>query len=254
MGYSPAAIVRTTKLLEIGVLKPGCSILEVGAQEAQGPGIAEAVAEVAKFMGLKVDVPQYPDVVPMSDIYRLLGFEYLAIDVNNLHGSMFFDLNTETVPAALKNKFDWVNNEGTLEHVANPLNTLRVIHDFTKPGGYMKHSSPLMGWPDHGLFYATPKLWLTMAGDNKYRIESISSERNDEHVRGPEWYPWLDVAYPDIWIHLSFQKTSDAEFVPPLDHLETDRMNMIRNKLRGNAVRYTDPKDKPLSWWKRTFG
>jgi hypothetical protein len=79
-------------------------------------------------------------------IYAALGIEYLAIDVDGACGSTFFDLNTFAAPAAWCSAFDFVNNEGTIEHLANPINGFHVAHDIAKVGAVIRHNFPLVGW------------------------------------------------------------------------------------------------------------
>jgi hypothetical protein len=35
-----------------------------------------------------------------------------------------------------------VNNEGTVEHFANPMNDFQVAHEIAKPGGVIRHNFP----------------------------------------------------------------------------------------------------------------
>jgi hypothetical protein len=227
----------------MGILSPGCSIVEFGAQEVNGDpeAIRCAVLDIAKHLGKKVEVAPLRAPVDMSAMYRLLGFEHKAIDVNYLHGSDFFDLNTERVPESDRGRYDWVNNEGTTEHVINQMNALCAAHDYCKSGGHMTHSVPVIGWVDHGLMNATPKFWALLAGANDYKMVSARFVVDPIAHKLPEWYSrWespADFTYRDVWLHLIFQKTKDRPFVIPVDHLEFDKDGTVALRLKENAAR-----------------
>jgi hypothetical protein len=70
------------------------------------------------------------------------GVQYSAIDVDGAHGSSFLDLNTSEPPLYWRNVFDFINNEGTIEHLVNPINGFLVAHEMVKVGGVIRQWTP----------------------------------------------------------------------------------------------------------------
>ena len=131
MGYSPLYFpCHVQGWLEAGWLKPGQALMDFGAQEFDsGP----CDGAFLRTHGL-------PDNATIREVYEKLGIKYHSIDVDGAHGSTFFDLNSQAPPADWLGAFDFVNNEGTIEHLVNPINGFQVAHEMTKVGGVIRHS------------------------------------------------------------------------------------------------------------------
>ena len=138
-------------------------------------------------------------------IWRWLGVEYLAIDIDGSPDALALDLNCDAVPAAGRSKYGLVTNFGTTEHVANQANAFKIIHDLTALGGIMVHNLPCHH-PDHGLINYNPKFFWALGRANNYGRTSMCA-------------PTL--ADPES-IRVAFQKQHDFDFVTPLDVTNTD--------------------------------
>ena len=79
-----------------------------------------------------------------------------------------FDLNSCSPPLNRRDGFDFVNNEGTIEHLVNPINSFQVAHEIAKVGGVIRQNFPFTGWREHGFFYGTTKFYAHWIGDNGY--------------------------------------------------------------------------------------
>ncbi len=123
-----------------------------------------------RFDSLVVDGIIGSGMPRVGSIYEMLGIDYTAIDVDNAVGSTFFDLNTYATPPEWLGTFDFVNDEGTIEHLVTPINCFHVAHDLVKVGGVIRHSFPLIGWREHGFFYPTTKFCAHLVGDNGYEL------------------------------------------------------------------------------------
>ena len=82
----------------------------------------------------------------------------MPVDYDAQFETLLLDLNYDDVPAAHRNRYDLTTNCGTTEHVVNQMNSFRIIHDMTKPGGFMLHDLPWSGMYNHGLFNYKPHL------------------------------------------------------------------------------------------------
>ncbi|HEY9704021.1 MAG TPA: hypothetical protein V6C58_16345, partial [Allocoleopsis sp.] len=85
----------------------------------------------------------------VTKIFYQLIFNYQEISAIDLHGtdkSHKFDLN---YPLPIKQRFDISINIGTGEHIFNVYQFFKTLHDVTLPKGFIIHTMPFSGWPDH---------------------------------------------------------------------------------------------------------
>ena len=103
-----------------------------------------------------------------KDLYKEL-FDCDRVMAIDMHGptSLNLDLNQ---PLDLKGTFSVVYNHGTLEHIFNPAQVLRTMHDHCEVGGLMLHESPFTGWIDHGFYTIQPTLYYDLAAANSYDL------------------------------------------------------------------------------------
>ena len=245
MGYIAETFSHQTQSwLDAGWLQPGHNLIELGAQEYYSQA-SDSVLRVGAFLrhnGMpddKIDALVANGLPSVRDIYEAIGVKYFSIDVDGAHGSTFFDLNTSAPPAHWKNTFDFVNNEGTIEHLVNPINGFQVAHEIAKVGGVIRHSFPLIGWPDHGFFYATPKFYAHMVGDNRYeKLRAAAVEIGRPRFEDPFFTtvdhggnPLPPPTITDLGGELIYRKTSDRPFVIPTDHIGGPNADAVRQKL-----------------------
>jgi SAM-dependent methyltransferase len=218
-----------------GWLPKGGRLIDFGAQAFAGdPALIKK-----DLAGLGIDLER-PTV---ADAYRALGIDYIAIDVDASNGSLFFDLNTQAPPSEWVGAFDMVNNEGTIEHLANPMNGLQVAHELVKVGGVVHHSVPMLGHRKHGLFNATPKLWSELMLANHYQPLQAFIDFQEEDVafgytgftvRDSMGNPSAALRASNAWVTLTYRKTRDAPFVIPTDHLLFPLGSVVAADLRRN--------------------
>jgi len=258
MGYTAHYFQHAVQLwFERGWLKPGQRLIEFGAQEffadptetQRGVGdflVAHGASPAAIVKILENGLPK------VDAIYAAMGIDYLAIDVDDAHGSTFFDLNTFGAPPAWRNAFDFVNNEGTIEHLANPLNGFHVAHDIAKVGGVIRHNFPLIGWSQHGFAYLTTKFYAHLVGDNAYEVLKVQATVSEPTpfedplfttcvvLTGERAAPTKQIPPPavtNIWGELIYRKTGDQPFIMPVDHVEGPNATMVRSRLIENYRR-----------------
>jgi hypothetical protein len=260
MGYTALYFQHAVQFwFDKGWLAPqrGQRIVEFGAQEFFADA-ADTRREVGAFLGrhgasaetissvLGAELPQ------VDAIYEAVGIDYLSIDVDEAHGSTFFDLNTFEAPAAWRNAFDFVNNEGTLEHLAKPLNGFHVAHDIAKVGGIVRHNFPLIGWSQHGFANLTTKFYAHLVGDNAYEVLKVHATVTESTpfddplfttcsaLTGDPENPIRMIPPPavtNIWGELVYRKIHDRPFVMPVDHVEGPNAVAVRERLAANYHR-----------------
>lgn len=138
---------------------------------------------VVRKFGLEYDDSLYEKVryetsVNAYDFFKMFGFEQVeAVDVSDYEGaSIIFDLNAKLLPKELEEKFDYVIDGGTLEHVFSSACALENMSRMVKKGGYIVHQAPLAGWIDHGFYSISPTLFLDYYTANQWDIEQINVE------------------------------------------------------------------------------
>ena len=111
-----------------------------------------------------------------KDFYLALGcLSYDSIDINGDQGSFSFDLNYNLIDEyKFHNKFDFVINNGTSEHLFNQLSFFKNTHELCENGGLMLHIVPFIGYVNHGFFNYPPLFFIDLASANNYEVVKIA--------------------------------------------------------------------------------
>ena len=247
MGYTAEYFpTHVARWLDEGWLFPGARLIEFGAQEFYcDPQVAreqtrafllargKSPAEIEGALGRS-------GAFPVAGVYRALGIDYVAIDVDETYGSTFFDLNTFAPPPEWRGTFDMVNNEGTIEHLINPINGFQVTHELLKPGGVARHSAPLTGWREHGLFHPTSGFYVAMLNENRYELLEAKADARPAQAWDDQLFKLaqpLDIH--DLWALIIYRKQIDGPFRPPADHLLTPRAAAIASRLAADWTAFS---------------
>jgi SAM-dependent methyltransferase len=246
MGYTPDYFnSHVARWLAEGYLPPGGRLLDFGSQELVGDAeeIANCVKRFLREQGSAARAISPDGRYYVAKIFEAIGIRYHSIDVDEQFGALFFDLNTFRAPEAWIGQFDFVNNEGTIEHLINPINGFHVAHDVLKVGGVARHSVPLTGWQDHGFMYPTTKFYACLMGANRY--EPLQAHLEPNKVHGLQDDPTFTVKpasgpafISDIWLHLTYRKVHPDPFQIPADHLFTPDADKIAKRLSANFASY----------------
>lgn len=171
-----------------------------------------------------------------GEIFEAAGFSYASIDIARGFNTTVVDLNHEAVPEEFVGAFDLVMNFGTTEHIFNQFNSFAAIHESTKPGGYMFHSLPSIGFTDHCYFTYNGRFFCDLARYNKYKIVDmwLDGPAGDDdafaflrsfsgtfpalkqrltRIGAEERESTIDaLKIPNISISVLYQKTNNADF------------------------------------------
>lgn len=183
MGISFAAISRMEQL---GLLGPGCSILDIGSSNLYSAGVSQLEGFVSKYaphltghhdFAERLAAGSAYDPVKggangafVGELFERVGMNYVSFDIADGYKTVILDLNRAQLPPRLHAKFDLVLNFGTTEHILNQFNCFQVMHDATKVGGHIYHSLPAIGYVDHGYITYTGRFFFDIAGYNEYEI------------------------------------------------------------------------------------
>ena len=121
-----------------------------------------------------------------KEYFTSIGFkDYKSIDINGAYESYQFDLNkniSETYN--FDEKYDFVINNGTGEHVFNQYSLFLNFHNLTKLNGVMLNILPFIDWINHGFYNFNPIFFADLAASNNYEIVKISlANRNGAELK-----------------------------------------------------------------------
>lgn len=173
MGLGPPVIALYQQLKTLGMFDDVKKVMELGSQNIWAPHITmvrrlfESFSRPGPSNGLIQGL--IARTASARDFYEELGFTYTCVDTDAKFGALALDINFDPVPPEHFGQYDFVTNHGTTEHLINQLNAFKMIHDFTRPGGYMLHALPFLGQWEHGFFNYQPNLFDALARYNSYK-------------------------------------------------------------------------------------
>jgi hypothetical protein len=242
MGASTLPLLMALK--RRGYIPNGSAVIEIGAQQLDESFVSatEDIAATGRFFGVTTPPPSFARTGPRSDtnvlagaplareFWTWLGLNYASIDIDGSPGSIALDLNYDEVPAELVGRYDMVTNFGTTEHVANQLQSFKIIHDLAAAGALMLHVLPAGGMPNHGLVSYNPKFFWMLGRSNGYKIAFMTMGQSQRDAGLPDdlveflalYEPQAKsefAAYtmPATSVVVALQKVFDMPFVAPLD-------------------------------------
>jgi hypothetical protein len=241
--------------LEIGLPISPCSMLDIGQSNIYDAD-TERLAAWLQRRGGRSPVGWIADYAArsgrdaggnrtnaafLSELCAIIGIDYWALDIINGPRVLLCDLNRDGLPENLLEKFEFVLNSGTTEHVLNQYNAFKIIHDATAPGGEMLHILPISGYTDHGYVHYTSRFFFDLAGYNDYEIlqavyvsAGVDSQLFDSVRDYAAIFPMLrqvessglmiaidryapEPSIADLGIVLRYRKKRSARFVGALD-------------------------------------
>ena len=75
-----------------------------------------------------------------------------------------------------KESFDYIINGGTLEHVFDIKKAVSNMSGMLKCGGIIMHTSPAVGWVNHGFYSISPTFFQDFYSVNGFEIENLELE------------------------------------------------------------------------------
>jgi len=175
MGTSSYNLDTICWLHESGHFSMPAAIADIGCQQLSHP-TNDAVIRFARHFGGEVPAA-FTHYSYMGELYRASGFDYVSLDIAEAPYVRRFDLNSDTVCAELRERFDIVVNSGTTEHVLNQLNAFKTVHDLAKPGGLIYCMFLVNGFGPHGLLLYCERFADLLASANGYEV--ILRERHE---------------------------------------------------------------------------
>ncbi|MBI4963473.1 MAG: hypothetical protein HY913_09360 [Desulfomonile tiedjei] len=229
MALGPLVLKVFVDLKKSGSFADIKSVMEIGSTDVESEKDIAALEDFLRAFGVNPEknlVDRIAEKGPARLLFETVGFKYGCIDFDGRHGALQLDLNWDSVPREHYQAYDLVMNLGTSEHVMNQFNVFKVLHDLTKPGGYMLHDVPFLGFLDHGLFVYSARMVWHLCRENNYVPVFMCIEADTESFQLPEnirasfedfYGNFSDVRYQNAAILALLRKTDDREFVCPTD-------------------------------------
>lgn len=126
-------------------------------------------------------------IILFKEILKVEKFE--SVDISNEEGADYvFDLNKEYDDQNnnLNNKYDFVIEGGTMEHLSNNQQYLKNVFNFLKTDGYFFCSTPSSGYAEHGLYQFSPTFISDLYFKNKeiIKLTFLGLEVNSQKTKG----------------------------------------------------------------------
>ncbi|MCB9062415.1 MAG: methyltransferase domain-containing protein [Halobacteriovoraceae bacterium] len=104
-------------------------------------------------------------------VLKKIGFKNVeSVDYSDFEKCTWtHDLNNP-VPEQYHNKYDYIVDDGTMEHVFDQIQVLKNIHLMLKEGGRIIHINPSSNNFDHSFYMYSPTFFLDYYCANKYQI------------------------------------------------------------------------------------
>ncbi len=162
-------------------------------------------------------------------LFSLLGFdEIISLDASKYENAdIIYDLNQDTLPSAMQERFDMVLDPGTIEHVFHLPNCLKNIFNMLRIGGRVIHISPSSNHLDHGFYMFSPTLFRDYYLANHFALQSIRliqhkpqlafswkfSDYSPEKFR-PFSFGGLDSSMYAVYVIASKKENSRCDVIP----------------------------------------
>lgn len=156
------------KILMLGKLDINLTVDELYSLARRMDYTLTAITQIKTTEKLKL--------IDSYSFFSLLGFdEVRAMDISDYEGAdIIFDLNSEKCLPELKNRFDYIVDGGTLEHVFHVPNALNSIVEMLSLNGKVYHYVPAANYINHGFYSFSPSLFIDFYKSKKFFIENVS--------------------------------------------------------------------------------
>ncbi len=221
MGFNPGVLDFVTECSQEFGLPGHSAILDVGTSELFCADDAQSLNRFLVFFGAQpypeTELARMANRGFAADLLIRAGFHYTAIDFADLPHTTRLDLNYDDLPAEHYERYDFVLNSGTSEHILNQYNVFKVMHQATQVGGLMYHGVPMAGEFEHGIFTYNPKFFWALAEANEYQLLRIwgwaSSESHALAESMQAEIPFNNrLMAHDAYLHVLLRRTSGRAF------------------------------------------
>jgi hypothetical protein len=166
-----------------------------GFHVSQEPESWQRAKRIASIRIPGSDPEQFLQADGYSETFlRYLGAQsVISMDFSDYEGAeIIHDLNTP-VPCALENRFDFIFDGGTLEHVYNIPVAMGNIKSMLRCGGVFVSANAANNQLGHGIYQFCPELfWVAFGPESGFAIEQMALVPRVSGETMPERIPLVD--------------------------------------------------------------
>ena len=141
--------------------------------------------------------------------------EYKSIDIDEVHGSLKFDLNFNIKDKYdFAEQYDFVTNFGTTEHIFNQLSCFENVHNLCKVDGIIIIGLPISGYKNHCFYNYQPTFFKHLADRNGYEILYVKYFNTSYYTQNDSQA-----------INVVFKKKSNNQFIMPIQNCINESFN-----------------------------
>ncbi|MEZ5384369.1 MAG: hypothetical protein R3F13_02515 [Prosthecobacter sp.] len=144
---------------------------------------AEQANKLSTTYQIKLDDladPEFSDTIYAEPLLQRMGFQQVeSLDATAYQGAgLVHDLNNP-LAADLREKWDWVFDGGSLEHVFDFPAAIRNCADLLRPGGLFITMCPVNNWMGHGFYQFSPELFFrAFASEHGFQVRFAALVRH----------------------------------------------------------------------------
>ena len=120
-------------------------------------------------------------------LLKLLGFQNVeSLDANNFENATHIHDFNKPVPLKLHNKYNYILDAGTTEHIFNVAQVYQNIIDMLEIGGIFVACVPNNNFSGHGFYQISPELYLSVFSE-KYGCKVLELYLKDVDHKNENW-------------------------------------------------------------------
>ncbi len=191
MGLYKTAIIKILKVISSENIIDK-SLCMMGKQSIQID--LHTLKRVLEDLRIPYDRAIFKTMLTMENIdsyllFKMIGIkEVHALDYSSFEGAdLNCDLNKD-IPDYLENKFDYIIDGGTLEHVYNVTKAMENMSKLLTPNGIIVHISPGGGLVNHGFYSFSPSFFIDYYNENHFHILDVELEFIMQYCEEEDYY------------------------------------------------------------------
>ena len=175
MGLPLATAIQVIRVCE--TLSEKKSVCVLGVQKINFS--VRDIIKLEKTLQSKIDLNflnhlKIDEKLDQDLFFKSIGFKKVySLDNSDYEGAeIIYDLNKPINEKTIKNRFDFIYDGGTLEHIFNIGEAIKSLSKLLNKNGIIFHCNPTNGFIDHGFFQISPNFFRDFYLKNNFEILS----------------------------------------------------------------------------------
>ena len=181
------------------------TVLQLGRQSVLfSYAMLKNLAMQVEFNLVKIDISNENKFLTDVQFFTLLGFEQVqSMDFGTSEGATYiWDMNHPT-PEVLNERFDFIYDGGTLEHIFHIPNAIASVCRMLVIGGRVIHDGGISGQIDHGFYAIQPTLYYDFYKANDFQTDLFTVSK----IELAKWLTQTGTQVPYVNGQYDYDKT-----------------------------------------------